>query len=60
MAKIFGADSVGFLPLEDVFKLGETGKCKGYCAAFFNGDYPTELPVAQESKYEQKISNNKN
>lgn len=60
MAKIFGADSVGFLPLEDVFKLGATGKCKGYCAACFNGDYPTELPVAQESKYEQKISNNKN
>ncbi len=60
MAKIFGADSVGFLPLEDVFKLGETGTCKGYCAACFNGEYPTELPVVHESKYEQKISDNKN
>ena len=61
MAKIFGADSVAFLPLEDVFKLGESGTCKGYCAACFNGDYPTSIP--QETgvnKYEQKISANKN
>ena len=57
MAKMFGADSVGFLPLEDVFKLGEGGKCKGYCAACFNGDYPTTEPVADKScKYDQKIS----
>ncbi len=60
MAKIFGADSVGFLPLEDVFKLGASGHCKGYCAACFNGEYPTALPVETESKYEQKISENKN
>jgi len=57
MAKMFGADSVGFLPLEDVFKLGEGGKCKGYCAACFNGDYPTAEPKADKSsKYDQKIS----
>ncbi len=61
MAKIFGADSVGFLPLEDVFKLGEGGTCKGYCAACFNGEYPTEAPTADVfSKYDQKISTNKN
>ena len=60
MAEIFGADSVGFLPLADVFKLGEPGTCKGYCAACFNGEYPTELPVEHTSKYEQKISENKN
>ena len=60
MAKIFGADSVGFLPLEDVFKLGETGTCKGYCAACFDGNYPTEIPEMVEDKYEHKISGNKN
>ncbi|MBE5745549.1 MAG: amidophosphoribosyltransferase [Clostridiales bacterium] len=60
MAKIFGADSVGFLPLEDVFKLGAPGNCKGYCAACFNGEYPTDIPVEQKNKYEQKISDNKN
>ena len=57
MAKMFGADSVGFLPLEDVFKLGEGGKCKGYCAACFNGEYPTAEPSEDKSKkYDQKIS----
>ncbi len=61
MAEIFGADSVGFLPLEDVFKLGEGGKCTGYCAACFNGEYPTAEPKADTfSKYDQKISENKN
>ena len=60
MANIFGADSVGFLPLEDVFKLGETGTCKGYCAACFDGKYPTEIPETLENKYEQKISEHKN
>ena len=59
MARIFGADSVGFLPLQDVFKLGASGKCKGYCAACFDGDYPTETPTATSvNKYDQKISEN--
>ncbi|MBQ8295734.1 MAG: amidophosphoribosyltransferase, partial [Clostridia bacterium] len=44
MAKIFGANSVGFLPLEDVRKLGESGTCKGSCAACFDGVYPTDIP----------------
>ena len=59
IAKIFGADSVAFLPLEDVFKLGEGGACKGYCAACFDGNYPTAEPVPVESKYDQKITENK-
>ena len=60
MAEMFGADSVGFLPLEDVFKLGVSGNCKGYCAACFDGNYPTELPVGSgESKFDYKISENK-
>ncbi len=59
IAKIFGADSVAFLPLEDVFKLGEGGACKGYCAACFDGKYPTAEPVPVESKYDHKITENK-
>ena len=60
MATIFGADSVGFLPIEDVTKLAESGTCKGYCKACFDGQYPTELPVrTDESKYDTKISANK-
>ncbi len=57
IAKIFGADSVGYLPIEDVFKLGNGGNCKGYCAACFDGNYPTEEPVdTGVNKYDQKIS----
>ena len=60
MAKLFGADSVGFLPLKDVVRLAESGTCKGYCKACFDGDYPTDLPVnTDESKYDTKISENK-
>ena len=60
MAKIFGADSVAFLPVEDVFKLAESGKCKGYCAACFNGEYPTEIPnISIHNKYDFKISERK-
>ena len=57
MATIFGADSVGFLSIEDVFKLGEGGNCKGYCAACFDGNYPTEEPIdLGVNKYDQKIT----
>ena len=60
MARIFGADSVDFLPLEDVFKLAVSGTCKGYCAACFNGEYPTEVPTEPcENKFDHKISENK-
>lgn len=60
MAKIFGADSVGFLPLEDVFKLGATGTCKGYCAACFDGVYPLGVPSEpNDNKFDRKISENK-
>lgn len=60
MAELFGADSVGFLPLEDVVKLGQSGTCKGYCKACFDGEYPTELPTeSAERKYDSKISDNK-
>ena len=59
IAKIFGADSVAFLPLEDVFKLGAGGTCQGYCAACFDGNYPTAEPVPVDNKYDHKISESK-
>ena len=61
MAALFGADSVGFLPLEDVRCLAKDGKCKGYCAACFDGKYPTDIPQDPGvNKYDCKISENKN
>ncbi len=53
---IVGADSLGYLRLEDVFKLGESGSCTGYCTACFDGKYPTEVPVKIENKFDKKIS----
>ncbi len=56
IAKIVGVDSLGYLRLEDVTKLGESGKCKGYCTACFDGKYPTEIPEKIINKFEHKIS----
>ena len=61
MAKMFGADSVGFLPLADVTELATSGTCKGYCKACFDGEYPTEGPQSPDfNKDDVKISENKN
>ena len=57
MEKIFGVDSLGFLNLEDVSKLGEGGGCKGYCMACFDGNYPTNPPsTTNRNKYDIKLS----
>ena len=58
MAKIFDVDTLGYLPLEDVSKLGESGTCSGYCTACFDGNYPTEAPEKLINKFDYKISEN--
>ncbi len=59
ITRITGADSLGYLRLEDVTKLGEGGTCRGYCTACFDGKYPTEIPkISSENKYDKKISEN--
>ena len=58
--RIVGADSLGYLPLEDVTKLGVGGNCTGYCIACFNGEYPTDVPTPCKNKFDSKISDNKN
>ncbi len=58
MAKIFDVDTLGYLPLEDVTKLGASGSCKGYCTACFDGRYPTETPQKTVNKFDHKISEN--
>ncbi len=60
IAKITGADSLGYLRLEDVTKLCVGASCSGYCTACFDGKYPTEIPkVVYKDKYDTKISDNK-
>ena len=60
IAKIVGVDSLAYLKLEDVTKIGASGSCKGYCTACFSGDYPTETPIMIKNKYENKISESEN
>lgn len=60
IATIVGVDSLAFLNLEDVTKIGASGACKGYCTACFDGKYPTETPTMIKNKYENKISESEN
>ena len=61
IARIVGADSLGYLRLEDVTKIAEGSTCGGFCTACFDGNYPTEkpTPLVDEDKYNHKISENK-
>ena len=60
IAKIVGVDSLAYLKLEDVTKIGASGNCTGYCTACFDGKYPTETPIMIKNKYENKISESEN
>ena len=56
IARMVGADTLGFLKLEDVDKIADVGTCKGYCTACFSGCYPTEIPTKCINKFDTKIS----
>ena len=54
IAKIIGADSLGYLPLEELKKL--TGDSM-YCDACFRGEYPTEVPEnVRRDRFEKHLS----
>ncbi len=54
IATILGADSLGFLPLEDLPELLR-GSDK-YCSACFDGNYPTSIPTdTRKDRFEGKI-----
>ena len=54
IAKLIGADSLGYLSLEHAGLL--TGEDGGFCMACFSGDYPTEIPApGSKSRFERRI-----
>ncbi len=56
-AKIIGADTLGYLNVKHVERLAEGSSCKGFCAACFNGEYPTGIPLTtSKSRFEKKLS----
>ncbi|MDR0554488.1 MAG: amidophosphoribosyltransferase [Treponema sp.] len=46
-ARIIGADSLGYLSTENVFKLNDR-PVGGFCAGCFTGDYPEAVPEVRE------------
>ena len=56
IAEIIGADSLGYLRLEDVYRLVRGSCSEGFCTACFDGDYPTDIPDSVSNKYDSKIS----
>ncbi len=56
IAELIGADSVGYLSLEDCDKLARGSKC-AFCKGCFSGVYPVEPPQqAQKNKFERPLS----
>lgn len=61
ICKEVGADSLGYLSVENVTKLTDNHCGKGFCTACFSGCYPTELPAqANKSRFERKLSERAN
>jgi amidophosphoribosyltransferase len=54
IAKIIGAYSLGFLPVEDLASLCGNNE---YCSACFSGEYPTSVPVeTRKDRFEKHLS----
>jgi len=56
IAEMIGADSLGYLSVENIHKIAEGAKCT-FCDGCFTGKYPVEPPQStQKDKFELKIS----
>lgn len=57
IARLIGADSLGFLPVE---RLSELAGGRAYCSACFDGRYPTKIPEdTRKNRFETKLSERK-
>ena len=55
--QIIGADSLGYLTLEDVVRLTADDDTDRFCTACFSGKYPTQVPTnMRKNRFEGKIS----
>lgn len=55
--QIIGADSLGYLSLEDVVRLTADDDTERFCTACFSGKYPTAVPTnIKKNRFEGKIS----
>lgn len=59
MARIIGADSLGFLSVDDLDKLADHSDC-GFCKGCFTGSYPVDPPVkCGKSRFEVGLTGRK-
>ena len=59
-AKIIGADSLGYLSVENVKQIAHGAGETDCCTACFDGEYPTVVPLmTNKSRFERKISSGK-
>ena len=57
IAKKIGADSLGYLSLDGVKKIGYVNEKSGFCVACFDGKYPTEIPTkTDKNRFERKVN----
>lgn len=57
IAKIIGADSLGYLSVDNVRKIAQGEHCKGFCTGCFGSEYPAEVPKeTKKDRFERKIS----
>jgi len=56
ICQIIGADSLGYLSVENALKLAGGNETQGgFCAACFDGKYPTEIPTGGKDRFEERI-----
>lgn len=61
IAEIVGADSLGYLSVDNVVRLAGDDRCGDFCRACFDGVYPTDVPSStQRDRFERKISEKDN
>lgn len=54
IAELIGVDTLGYLPIE---KLNQLVGGKDYCAACFDGNYPTKIQAdLRKDRFERKLS----
>ena len=57
IAKVIGADSLGYLSVESTHKIAE-GATVCFCDGCFTGNYPISVPTQiSKNKFDQKLGN---
>lgn len=50
ICELIGADSLGFLSVEDALRLAPAISGSDFCAACFDGRYPTNVPIETDKE----------